>query len=106
MATSRPRTRKQACPSQESSTPESTNPQPGSFLWLKVDWYNRSPQMNLLRALVLLFALSSGLPGGGVLDSHVSTAAAASLAGPAGEDASPHAKAAADANHLPLDHSG
>src|SRR5437879_13147420 len=86
MATSRPRTRKQACPSQESSTPESTNPQPGSFLWLKVDWYNRSPQMNLLRALVLLFALSSGLLGVGVLGSHVSTAASASLSAAGAED--------------------
>src|SRR5438309_7262321 len=104
MATSRPRNRKQACPSQERSTPESTNPQPGSFLWLKLDWYNRSPQMNLLRALILLFALSSGLLGGGVLDSHVSTAAAASLSAPAAEDASTQAKAVAEAYNLLLDH--
>src|SRR3989442_4759345 len=104
MATSRPRSRKQACPSQERSTPESTNPQPGSFLLLKVDWYNRFPQMNLLRALVLLFALSSGLLGGGVLDSHVSTSAAASPNAPAAEDASTQGKAVAEAYNLLLDH--
>ena len=60
--------------------------------------------MNLLRALVLLFALSSGLLGGGVLDSHVSTAAAASLSAPAAEDASTQGKAVAEAYNLLLDH--
>jgi len=60
--------------------------------------------MNLLRALILLIALSSGLLGSGALQPRIATAAAASLSAPAAEDASTQTKAVAEAYNLLLDH--
>src|SRR5919202_1395641 len=83
IVTSRPRSRKQASPSQERSTPESTSPQPRSFSSLKADWYNRCPHMSLLRALLLALALTSALFGPGGYASRVATASPVLLTAPA-----------------------
>src|ERR687885_41633 len=83
IVTSRPRSRKQACPSQERSTPESTSPQLRSFSSLKVDWYNRCPHMSLLRALLFALALTSALLGPGGYASSIATATPVWLPDPA-----------------------
>src|SRR5918912_4090462 len=104
MITSRPRSRKQACPSQERSTPESTSPQPRSFSSLKAGWYNRGPHMSLLRALLFALALTSGLFGPGGYAPRVATASPVLLAAAAAsEDAAAQAKTFAEAYNMLLD---